>query len=186
MIFTNSGNRKYLTQAELLRFLRACETLPLAERAFCYFLAHTGCRISEALEMTLDRIDTGEGVVIIRTLKRRSGSHYRAVPTHPSLIASLREYVAEGRPEQSERLWSWWCRTKAWKMVKSAMERAEIRGVGSCPKALRHSFAIRAIRSSIPPNIVQKWLGRARMETTAIYANAIGDEEKELAQRMWI
>ena len=34
-------------------------------------------------------------------------------------------------------------------------------------------------------NLVQKWLGHAQLTTTAIYANAIGAEEKTIAQRMW-
>jgi len=33
--------------------------------------------------------------------------------------------------------------------------------------------------------IVQRWLGHARIETTAICASAIGDEERNLARRAW-
>ncbi len=32
---------------------------------------------------------------------------------------------------------------------------------------------------------VQKWLGHARLETTAIYLEVSGDEERELAKRLW-
>jgi len=32
---------------------------------------------------------------------------------------------------------------------------------------------------------VQKWLGHAQLTTTAIYANAVGDEEQDIASRMW-
>jgi integrase/recombinase XerD len=33
---------------------------------------------------------------------------------------------------------------------------------------------------------VQKWLGRhAQLSTTAVYANAVGAEEKDIARRMW-
>jgi len=31
----------------------------------------------------------------------------------------------------------------------------------------------------------QTWLGHAAMQTTAIYANVTGEEEKQLAARMW-
>jgi integrase len=34
-------------------------------------------------------------------------------------------------------------------------------------------------------NLVQRWLGHASMNTTAIYLQAIGDEEREIAARMW-
>jgi len=32
---------------------------------------------------------------------------------------------------------------------------------------------------------MQKWLGHARMETTAIYLKVSGDKERELAKRLW-
>jgi integrase len=33
--------------------------------------------------------------------------------------------------------------------------------------------------------MLQKWLGHARLETTAIYATAVGAEERKLAARLW-
>ena len=39
--------------------------------------------------------------------------------------------------------------------------------------------------ASVPLNMMQKWLGHARIETTAICANAIGREERAIAARMW-
>lgn len=53
------------------------------------------------------------------------------------------------------------------------------------PKALRHAFAVEAGQKGIPLNVVQRWFGHARIETTAIYASAIGDEERNLARRAW-
>jgi integrase len=35
------------------------------------------------------------------------------------------------------------------------------------------------------PNLVQKWLGHAQLSTTAVYANVVGVEEKDVARRMW-
>ncbi len=55
-----------------------------------------------------------------------------------------------------------------------------------CPKGLRHGFGVAAITSGVPLNILQKWLGHSTMETTAIYANALGEEQKKLAARMWV
>jgi hypothetical protein len=53
------------------------------------------------------------------------------------------------------------------------------------PKGLRHSFRIHAIRSGAPLNLVQRWLGHASMTTTAIYLDALGEEEREIAARLW-
>lgn len=55
----------------------------------------------------------------------------------------------------------------------------------ACPKGLRHGIAIACIEESIPQTTVQKWLGHARLETTAIYLDARGEEERELAKRLW-
>jgi integrase/recombinase XerD len=33
--------------------------------------------------------------------------------------------------------------------------------------------------------MIQKWLGHARIATTAIYTDAIGPEEQEIARTMW-
>jgi site-specific recombinase XerD len=52
-------------------------------------------------------------------------------------------------------------------------------------KALRHGFAIEAGQKGVPLNVIQRWLGHARLETTAIYAQALGNEERNLARRTW-
>jgi integrase len=65
------------------------------------------------------------------------------------------------------------------------MEAAEISGLHATPKGLRHGFGIRAISTGVPLNMAQRWLGHANISTTAIYADAIGDEERRIAERMW-
>ena len=37
----------------------------------------------------------------------------------------------------------------------------------------------------VPLNMLKKWMGHASIETTAIYADAVGKEEQEIAARMW-
>jgi site-specific recombinase XerD len=32
---------------------------------------------------------------------------------------------------------------------------------------------------------IQRWMGHARLETTAIYASVLGEEERILARRTW-
>jgi integrase/recombinase XerD len=53
------------------------------------------------------------------------------------------------------------------------------------PKGLRHSFGVNAFQSGVPPHLVQRWLGHASLETTAIYADVIGPEERAFSTRMW-
>ncbi len=54
-----------------------------------------------------------------------------------------------------------------------------------CPKGLRHGYGINAIINKVPLNMLQKWMGHSKMVTTAIYANAVGEEQNKIASRMW-
>jgi site-specific recombinase XerD len=53
------------------------------------------------------------------------------------------------------------------------------------PKSLRHAFAVEAVQRKIALSVIKKWLGHAKLETTAIYADPVGDEERSLASLMW-
>jgi integrase/recombinase XerD len=65
------------------------------------------------------------------------------------------------------------------------MRAAGLDGVPPSPKGLRHGFGLAAVTAGIPLNLVQKWLGHAQLSTTAVYANAVGEEEQSIAARMW-
>ena len=62
---------------------------------------------------------------------------------------------------------------------------AGLAGPQASPKGLRDGFGVAAVSAGIPLNLVQKWLGHAQLTTTAIYADAVGTEEKDIARRMW-
>jgi site-specific recombinase XerD len=74
----------------------------------------------------------------------------------------------------------------AFRRVQQVMRAAAIpEGPHACPKGLRHGFGVHAVSRDIALNMVQKWLGHAQLTTTAIYADAVGAEEKNIARRMW-
>ncbi len=56
---------------------------------------------------------------------------------------------------------------------------------GHSPKGLRHALGVAAVGQGIPLNMVQRWLGHAQLTTTAIYSEAVGEEERAIAARMW-
>lgn len=182
-LYDRSGRRKYLTAAERRSFLQAAADAPPDVRTFCGTLAHAGCRISEALGLTGDRVDAGEGVLIFECLKKRRKGIYRAVPVPPEFLATLQS-VHDLRALGAGRLWTW-SRTTAWRRVKDVMQAAGISGLCAMPKGIRHGFGINAVTSEVPLNMTRKWLGHARLATTAIYTDAIGPEEQRLAERMW-
>lgn len=179
-LFDHRGNRKYLIARERLAFVYAASKETEAISTFCLTLAFTGARISEVLALTASRIDAADEAVIFETLKQRRKQVFRAVPVPRALIPLLTVYGVD----KENRLWPW-CRTNGWKVVKTVMRKAGIVESLCKPKALRHAFAVEAGQKGIPLNIVQRWLGHARIETTAIYASAIGDEERNLARRAW-
>jgi integrase/recombinase XerD len=49
-------------------------------RTLCMTLAYAGCRLSEALALTTDRVDLAAGVLTIASLKKRRTAISRAVP----------------------------------------------------------------------------------------------------------
>ncbi len=57
-------------------------------------------------------------------------------------------------------------------------------GPHACPKGLRHGFGVQAANRGTALNMVQKWLGHAQLTATAIYANAVGEEEQSIAARI--
>ncbi len=177
-LYTARGARKYLTRAERGRLLPAyggslsdCDLLLLT-------LAWTGARISEVLALTPAAFHVEAGVVAIRTLKRRRPA-IREVPIPASLMTALEarfQLSAAQRADDArthERLWPC-CRETAWRRIKAAMTAAGITGRHACPRGLRHGFGVGTLQAGVPLTLVQRWLGHARLTTTAIYAEVSG------------
>ena len=189
-LHTVDGARKYLTAGERTAFLRQAELADRQVRTLCMTLAYAGCRLSEALALTADRVDLSAGVLTIESLKKRRTGIFRTVPVPPALLETLdmvhgiREQQATRGKGHGARLWPW-SRMTGWRAVHVIMEAARLDGPHASPKGLRHGFGVAAVSAGIPLNLVQKWLGHAQLTTTAIYANAVGAEEKTIAQRMW-
>lgn len=179
-LFDYSGSRKYLVSKERRAFVQAALDEEMSLSTLCLTLAFTGARISEALALTGDRIDTPNNALVFRTLKQRKKIVFRAVPIPSRLTKAL----CQTNPKDGERLWRIG-RTKAWSEIKRVMEHAGIAERLRMPKALRHGFAVEAGQCGVPLNIVQRWLGHARIETTAIYAGVLGPEERNLARMTW-
>jgi integrase/recombinase XerD len=185
MLYDQNGNRKYLTATERKAFIEAARRAKPEVETFCLTLAYTGARISEVLALTPSRIDTEAQSIIIECLKKRTRGIYRAIPVPQILLSRLETIHLLSSAEPSQRLWTWG-RTTAWLRVKEAMRNAKISTAWAMPKALRHAFGVVGVADAgVPLNMMQKWLGHTKIETTAIYANAVGREERSIAARMW-
>lgn len=189
-LIDGKGQRKYLTSEERQRFYEAAKkTRPHEVMTFCLFLYWTGCRISEALAMTRSRVDFESRAAVIETLKKRRKGVFRQVPLSEGFMRDIDQIHGLVKPKRGEkrqdwRLWGWSRRT-ATRRVEEMMKAAGIEGVQASAKGLRHAFAIECLQKGIPINMVSKWLGHASLTTTAIYADAIGEEERAIAARLW-
>lgn len=112
--------------------------------------------------------------------RERQRGVFRAISI-PDSLAVLLGRILTGDTQKLVREFS---RATGYRLVKDLIVRAGIGGVMACPKGLRHGFAIACIAKNIPLTTIQKWLGHARLETTATYLPAMGEEERNLASRM--
>lgn len=95
------------------------------------------------------------------------------------------EALKRKKVDLDQSLWPW-SRKTAYTRIIEVMDKAGIKdGPHKCPKGLRHGYGVNAITKQIPLNMLQKWMGHAKMETTTIYANAVGAQQHDIAARMW-
>lgn len=197
-LFDAAGNRKYLSPSERQRFEQAANAADGDTATFCLMLLYTGCRISEAVNLRVRHIDLDAQAVTFETLKQRRDGVYRQVPLPEDYLTSLRHIhdleKRQANPKtRNQFIWTsiWknkpkqWTRKTAYSHVMGVMEAAGLEGIKATPKGLRHGFAIACLDKGIPLNLVQKWMGHSSITTTAIYANATGEEERSIAARLW-
>jgi integrase len=187
-LYSSVGERKYLNNPERQRVLHSLEKLPPHRALFALVLHWTGARISEVLALRACDLQIERNIVALRTLKRRL-RHVREVPIPPELMAAIDrhfglEQIQRDPDARSRRLWPW-SRVTAWRFVKAMMLEAGVVGSRACPRGLRHGFGVGTLQALVPLNLVQKWMGHARISTTAIYANVSGEEEMGFAARFW-
>lgn len=164
------GNRLNLNAGERAAFLAAARQRPARDRTLCETLHFTGCRPSELVEITPARVDLSGGTLAIRSLKKRKNGAGEA----------QKSLKRAGGP-----IWPI-SRVHVWRIVKGVMIEADLPdALQRSPKGLRHGYGINATVNGIPLHMLQKWLGHAQLSTTAIHANAIGNEEQDIASRMW-
>ncbi|WBU58768.1 tyrosine-type recombinase/integrase [Paracoccus sediminicola] len=191
-----AGHRLYLNAEERAAFLAAARRQPARNRTLCETLHFTGCRPSELVEITPARVDLSGGTIAIRSLKKRQNAAgkvklvYRSVPVPPDYLDTLNtahgiREAQRSRKQAQVPIWPL-SRVRVWQIVKKIMIEAGIPDAPQrSPKGLRHGFGINAAVNGIPLHMLQKWLGHAQLSTTAIYADATGKEEQDIAARMW-
>lgn len=195
-LYDRENRRLYVNAEERERFIRTAERANPGIRALCFTLLYTGCRLSEGLALTSGLVDTYSHIISFRTLKKRQMHEIREVPIPPVLadvLSGLMEMKRPDRPDPAslpnsllfEHNGEPLNRITGYRWIKGVMEEADIHGTQASPKGLRHGYGVHALRCGVPLNMLSKWMGHSSIETTAIYANAVGKEEMEIARRMW-
>jgi integrase/recombinase XerD len=151
----------------------ADDSRSLRNRALLELLYSCGARISEAVTLDVDDIDTESRSVVLRG----KGGKERIVPVGRPAIAALDAYLVRGRPAlvskfnpalflntRGGRL----SRQSAWQVLVDASERAGLDKAVS-PHTLRHSFATHLLDGGADVRVVQELLGHASVTTTQVY-----------------
>ncbi|PHV67430.1 MULTISPECIES: site-specific tyrosine recombinase XerD [Actinomycetes] len=146
---------------------------PLRDRALLELLYSCGARISEAVTLDVDDIDTGSRSVLLRG----KGGKERVVPVGRPAIAALDAYLVRGRPALVSRFnpalflntrGGRLSRQSAWQVLVDAAARAGLDKSVS-PHTLRHSFATHLLDGGADVRVVQELLGHASVTTTQVY-----------------
>ena len=160
--------------------------LTLRNRALLELLYSTGARISEAVGLDVDDIDTHARSVLLRG----KGGKQRLVPVGRPALAALDAYLVRGRPSlvargratpavflnvRGARL----SRQSAWAVLREAAQRSGIAAAVS-PHTLRHSFATHLLEGGAAVRVVQELLGHASVTTTQVYTLVTVDNLREV------
>ncbi|PUB83984.1 MAG: integrase [gamma proteobacterium symbiont of Ctena orbiculata] len=198
--------RLYLDAGERERFLEAADRLESRKHCLLCEVVHwTGCRISEALELTPRRIDVEKRVIRYRTIKKRKYTRqgelkapvFRDVPISKELARSLDMCfgVRKARKDRKGLDNPLWhnksdpkrpvARTTGWRIIKRALDAAKIEGPQATAKGLRHGYAVAMILGGMEVRILKDRLGHESADTTAIYLQVVGEEAHKLDGDAW-
>jgi integrase/recombinase XerD len=160
--------------------------LAMRDRALLEVLYGTGARISEAVGLDIDDLDTVERTVLLRG----KGGKERIVPVGSYAVGAVGDYLTSSRPglvaagkgtpalflnARGGRL----SRQSAWTVLVRAAERAGVTTDVS-PHTLRHSFATHLLDGGADVRVVQELLGHASVTTTQVYTLVTVDNLREV------
>jgi integrase/recombinase XerD len=160
--------------------------LPLRDGALLELLYGTGARISEAVGLAVDDIDTESAAVVLHG----KGGKQRIVPVGSFALKAIDNYLVRGRPELATRgrgtpalflnaRGGPLSRQSAWTILQTAAERAGLT-VAVSPHTLRHSYATHLLDGGADVRVVQELLGHASVTTTQVYTLVTVDRLREV------
>jgi integrase len=167
--------------------LRAIETAGARQSQHCAdftrFLAFSGCRLSEARQVTWSDVDLARQEIRVQTAKRAKTSgaaSMRIVPIIPPM-RELLERLKSANPSPNAPV----CRVG--ECEKSLTRACKLLGIPRITHHdLRHLFATRCIESGVDIPTVSRWLGHADGGALAmkVYGHLRSQHSQEMAKRV--
>ena len=152
--------------------------LGLRDRALFELIYSCGLRISEAVELSLDRVYLAERLIRVQG----KGDKERLVPMGEHARHWLARYLDESRPRLARRpVQALFLNNRGQKLSRKGMwkrfrEIAARAGVEAKVHTLRHSFATHLLEGGADLRAVQELLGHADISTTQIYTHVDREE----------
>ena len=151
-------------------------------------LYSTGVRVSELIELELNRLNQDHGYIIVFG----KGDKERIVPLGKASLDKINNYLTNSRPnllkeKNSEYLFVTTRGTKMtrqgfWKIIKKYALKAGINSKIS-PHTLRHSFATHLLERGADLRIIQVMLGHSDISTTQIYTHVQKEKLKQIHKK---
>ena len=159
----------------------------IRDRAMLALLYASGIRVTELVELTIDRVDLKEAVIRVQG----KGDKERLTFMDEEAIDRIRKYLEQVREKIARkekilfltRLSKGFTRQGVWVMVK---KHGKLAGIQSdlTPHTLRHSFATHLLMNGMDIRSIQLLLGHADIQTTEIYTKVdISNLSKELSEK---
>lgn len=163
-----------LSPGEVGRLLAAVANLK--HRTILATMYSAGLRVSEAVSLRVDAIDSQRMVMLIRQAK---GHRDRCVPLEPSLLVLLRQYWRRYRPHY----WLFPGQSPERHLTVSAVQRVCTRAchqAGITKRAhahtLRHSYATHLLEAGLDLRTIQLQLGHKSLYTTSSYLHVAASQ----------
>lgn len=183
---------KAISVAEVERLLYAAKVpdtpLSMRDSALLELLYACGARISEAVGLAVDDLDSGpDGGSVLLSGK---GGKQRMVPVGTYAMRAVSDYLVRARPALAAKgrgnailflnaRGGPLSRQSAWTIIQTVAERAGL-AASLSPHTLRHSFATHLIDGGADIRVVQELLGHASVTTTQIYTLVTVDKLREV------
>jgi integrase len=146
------------------------------------FLLRTGARIDEALMVRPIDINIELNTITLITLKKKEKDVKRTIPLHPDLKTDIMQYYLEYNinKKSEERLFN---------MTRQSVDlffkkMQKDLGFKIHAHKFRHTFAVKAILSGVPINILQKWLSHSSIFITSIYTDVTGMDTSQFMNKI--